>query len=173
MKLPIVAHAKDLLIETGLAGWTLERVAVRAGCAKGLILYHHRSRAALLGLVAAQLRRDRIIRRTEALRESGPEAIDALWQVIVSEVESGQAAAWLALLTLADPEVRQGVQPEAGEEALLGVPLAAALSLDREAAAVGGAALGALDGFALALLRGTTPARTREAYHRFWLGLLA
>lgn len=172
MKLQIVDHAKALLIQAGLAGWTLDLVATRANCAKGLVLYHHKSRAALLGAVAAQLRRDRIARRSKALRESGPAAIDALWQVILTEATSGEAAAWLALLTLSDLPVREGVRPEAGEDAALGTPLAAALSLDREAAAVGGVAIGALDGFSVALLRGSPPDQVREAYHRFWLGLL-
>jgi AcrR family transcriptional regulator len=173
MKLQIVGHAKKLLVEAGLAGWTLDQVATRAGCAKGLVLYHHKSRAALLGAVAAQLRRDRLARRVKALQESGPAAIDALWQVILTETASGEAAAWLGLLTLTDPPVREGVRPEAGEDAALGTPLAAALSLDREAAEVGGATIGALDGFAVALLRGSAPDQVREAYHRFWLGLLA
>ena len=173
MRLQIVDHAKQLLIHVGLAGWTLDQVAARAGCAKGLVLYHHKSRAALLGSVAAQLRRDRLERRIAALAESGPAAIDALWDVIVLEAGSGEAAAWLALITLSDPEVRLGVRLEPGEEVMLGAPLAVALSLDRGAAAVGGAALGGLDGFAIALLRGGAPDQVREAYHRFWLGLLS
>ena len=92
MRLHIIAKAKQVLIETGLACWTLDLVASRSGCAKGLVFYHHKSRTALLALVAAQMRRDRLARRIAALTAPGPAAIDALWQTIESETASGETA---------------------------------------------------------------------------------
>ncbi|MEO8031842.1 MAG: TetR family transcriptional regulator [Gemmatimonadota bacterium] len=172
MKLPIVDHAKSLLVEQGLSNWTIDRVATRANCAKGLVTYHHGTRNALLGAVAAQLRDDRQGRRMSALHQSGSSAIDALWAVILSEQASGQAAAWLALLASTEPEIRNGRRPLAGDAAALGRLLVEALSLEADAAAVGGTSVAAIDGFAAALMQGFPTGEVRDAYHRFWLGLL-
>jgi len=172
MKLPIAEHAKSLLIEAGLSGWTLEAVALRAGCAKGLVAYHHRTRSALLGAVAAQLRGDRLRRRGAALEGTGSAAIDALWTVIVDEHRSGESAAWFALLASRDPEIRLGQHAPADEATLLGRRMVTALSLETDAVAVGHTTIAALDGFAAALLQGGLVEDVRDAYHRFWLGLL-
>jgi AcrR family transcriptional regulator len=172
MKLQIVDHATDLLVEAGLAEWTLDRVAARTRCAKGLLIYHHRTRVALLGQVAARLRHHRVERRVKALERSGSDAIDALWRVIESEVASGEAAAWFSLVALRDPEVAEATRHSVAEDVTLAVPLARALSLDREAEALGAVSLAALDGFALALLQHAPATQVRDAYHRFWLGLL-
>ena len=48
MKLRIVEASERVLIEQGLEGWTVEGVAREAGCAKGLVHYHHRTKGALL-----------------------------------------------------------------------------------------------------------------------------
>jgi len=172
MKLQIVDHAAKVLIEGGLADWTLDRVAARARCAKGLIVYHHRSRAALLGQVAGQLRRQRLERRVTALASSGSDAVDNLWRVIEKETASGEAAAWLSLLTLKDPEVLAATRQSPAEDMALSAPLARALALDPDAEALGATSLAALDGFAVALLCHSPASQVREAYHRFWLGLL-
>ncbi|HKV75198.1 MAG TPA: helix-turn-helix domain-containing protein [Gemmatimonadales bacterium] len=172
MKIQIADAAAQLLIEHGLDDWTLDRVAARARCAKGLVLYHHRNRAALLAQVAGVLRRRRADRRLKALSHSGPDAIDALWRLIEEEVASGEATAWLALLALREPDVLEATGRVSAEEAALGPLLAKALELEGEAEALVASTVAALDGFAIALLRRTPRAVVREAYHRFWLGLL-
>lgn len=172
MKLEIIDHATALLIEEGLASWTLDRVAARARCAKGLVVYHHGSRAALLGQVAGALRRRRLERRTKALASSGSDAVDALWWIIEEETASGEAGAWLSLLTLRDPEIIAATRHSPSEDTTLNGPLARALALDPDAEALGATSLAALDGFAVALLGRTPVTQVRDAYHRFWLGLL-
>ncbi|HTO73502.1 MAG TPA: TetR/AcrR family transcriptional regulator [Gemmatimonadales bacterium] len=172
MKIQIADAATQLLIEDGFDGWTLDRVAARSRCAKGLVVYHHRNRAALLAQVAGVLRRRRVERRLESLKRSGPQAIDALWQVIEAEVASGETTAWLSLLAVRDPEVVEATGRVSAEESALGPLLARALELDGDAEALIATTVAALDGFAIALLRRTPKAVVREAYHRFWLGLL-
>ena len=172
MKLEIADHAKSLLIEAGLSNWTLDAVAARAGCAKGLVAYHHRTKAALLGTVAARLRADRLASRTAALKQSGSSAIDALWRVIMDEHASGESAAWFGLLASREADVRLGQASVPAEADGLGHLLVTALSLETDAAAVGSTSMAMLDGCAAALLQGLPAEAVREAYHRFWLGLL-
>jgi AcrR family transcriptional regulator len=173
MKLQIVDHATALLVDRGLAAWSLDALAARAGCAKGLLLYHHRSKATLLAAVATQLRRERQRRRVEALKPGGPAAIDALWLQLVEDSESGRALAWLDLIALREPAVRECTLSTLDEIAALGKATAAALGIEGEPGEVGRVVAAALDGFGLGLLTDGRQSELREAYHRHWLGLLA
>lgn len=172
MKLHIVDRAKNLLVTEGLGGFTFEKVAASARCAKGLITYHHRTRNSLLGEVATQLRQDRLARRLRALSNSGSPAIDALWGILEQEHSSGESAAWFSLLSQRDEEIALGRTTTAAELTALGSKLTQALSLELEAVAVGATTVAALDGFAAALLQGVPADQVRDGYHRFWLGLL-
>lgn len=172
MKLQIVDHATALLVERGLAGWSLDALATRAGCAKGLLLYHHRSKATLLGAVAVQLRLERHRRRVAALRPGGPAAVDALWLLLVEETASGRSVAWLSLIALAEPGVRECTRSTADEIRELGGAAARALDLEGEADELGRVVAAMLDGFGMNLLVDGQEAELREAYHRHWLGLL-
>ena len=173
MKLQIVDHATSLLVERGLSGWSLDALAARAGCAKGLLLYHHRSKAALLAAVATQLRRERLRRRVAALRPAGPAAIDALWLQLVEDTESGRETAWLSLVALGEPGVRECTRSTLEEIAALGSATAASLEVEGEPEELGRVVAAALDGFGLGLLTDGRQPELREAYHRHWLGLLA
>lgn len=172
MKLQIVNHASALLVERGLAGWSLDALATRAGCAKGLLLYHHRSKAALLAAVALQLRLERHRRRLAALRPGGPAAIDALWLLLIEEAASGRSMAWLSLVALAEPGVRECTRSTADEIRELGGATARALDFEGEPEEVGRVVAAMLDGFGVNLLVDGHESELREAYHRHWLGLL-
>jgi len=172
MKLQIIDQASALLVERGLAGWSLDALATRTGCAKGLLLYHHRSKAALLAAVAVRLRLERHRRRTAALQPGGPAAIDALWLLLVEEAASGRSAAWLSLVALAEPGVRQCTRSTVEEIQELGSATAQALDLEGEAEELGRVVAAMLDGFGMTLLVDGHEAELREAYHRHWLGLL-
>lgn len=173
MKLQIVDHAAALLVERGFAGWSLDALAARAGCAKGLLLYHHRSKATILAAVATQLRRERQRRRLDALRPGGPAAIDALWLLLLDDAESGRALAWLSLIGLREVAVRECTLSTLEEIDALGKATAAALGIEGEAGELGRVVAAALDGFGLGLLTDGRQPELREAYHRLWLGLLA
>jgi AcrR family transcriptional regulator len=79
---------------------TIDQVAQAAGCAKGLVHYHFKSKDALLGDVAARLWADRAEDWRAALSRRDPgQAIDAAWKLLQSEAADGRLAA-AALLGL-------------------------------------------------------------------------
>lgn len=168
----ILDAAVAVLAKHGMDGWSMERVAQAADCAKGLVHYHFRSRDALLAAVGQTLAARRIERREQALAPRGTAALDALWRVLREDTRDGRAAAWLVLGLNGASAVRQAMMPPA--------PL-----LDRFAAAAGVALEGeplasrsahalllVLDGFEAALVRGAPEADVREAYDRVWLAML-
>ncbi len=170
MKSAILAAARTVLIREGYDAWTIEAVAREAGCAKGLVNYHFRSKTLLLAEVARVLREDRQQTRLAPLHQRGTEALDALWLAIDEEVGSGVFGAWLALLPRREPEIAAALRLPEDEEAALGRAATTALESPQP---VSGALLESiLSGFQLGLYRGQESAVLREAYHRFWISLL-
>ncbi len=169
MKDKITDAATVVLIRDGLQRWSVDRVAAEAGCAKGLIPYHHGSKKSLLAEVAATLQRQRQRRRLLALQSSGAEALDRLWQSLVDEVRSGEWAALAALST--EPGIPTPLD-ETAELSALGLAVGTALELPQlptDGARLAGAAL---TGFQAALHAGAPEDAVREAYHRLWLAFL-
>lgn len=165
----ILHAAIEVLRETGLTDWTVDKVAKRAECAKGLVNYHFSSKTTLLGLAASQASTTRNANRILALKRPGTEAIDRLWATITSEVQSGGTQLWLALL--AYPPTRGNATVSAAERQNIVSQAAQALGLDPNHPAL--AILPAtLDGLELQLLQGADGADVREQYDRFWLDLL-
>jgi AcrR family transcriptional regulator len=169
----IVDAALDVLIERGLDRWTIDAVAREAGCAKGLVHYHHGTKARLLAEVAARLSRRRFQARRAALEQPGAQGLDRLWEVLGSDVTSGTTAAWASLLGYPLPRPATGLAP--GEEELrdLADTIEQSLSLPPLATAQAIALLAALDGFEVALLSEAEPEAVHDAYHRFWLALIS
>ena len=168
----IIDAAKAILIRDGLAGWTVERVAREAGCAKGLVHYHFETKWQLLGLVAAALRKERMARRAGAFSRSGTDALDALWDVLVAETASGECAAWFALATVQDRAVRDTLSATSDDLRRVAVAMAAALSLPELPITRLRVVLSTLDGMQLPLLLGDNAEAVREVYDRYWLAML-
>jgi len=168
----IVEAAKSILLREGLSGWTVERVAREAGCAKGLVHYHFHSKWELLALVASNLRRERIERRAAAFRRQGAAALDALWEVLLAEVETGECAAWLGLVTLSDPLVRDALPPTGDDLRSLAAEVASALGVSGPPLETMRVVMASLDGIQVPLLLGDSPTVVREMYDRFWLAVL-
>ena len=145
-------------------------MAAEAGCAKGLVHYHHGSKQALLSRVGDALGRARQARRLEALAGSGADALDRLWLALVREVRSGEWAAWASLA--AEPGIPGPAVAPSDIEAL-SEAIARVLDLPALLAEDARLATAALDGFQLALHLGAPESATREAYHRLWLALLS
>ena len=164
----IVEAARSTLVQEGLAGWTMERVAREAGCAKGLVHYHFRTKAELLAVVAASLRRERAGRRIDAFRARGAAALDALWQVLVREVATGEAAAWLSLASLPERPVRDALLASREELERLGAAAGASLESAELSEPALRMLLAALDGLQLPLVRGEDAEPVREAFDRSW-----
>lgn len=147
----------------------MDRVAAEAGCAKGLVHYHHGTKRALLGRVGEALGRARQARRLEALTGSGADALDRLWGALVREVRSGEWAAWAAIV--AEPDI-PGPSSPPGELPALADAIGRALDLPAPRGEDARLAAAALDGFQVALQLGAPEATTREAFHRLWLTFL-
>lgn len=166
MKDEILQATITLLGEGGLPACTVDRIAARTPCAKGLVNYHFGSKQALLRMASERVEAERWSRRISAI-ESGPPGgtgmIDALWTVIADAVRSGSTAAWLALIPSSDP-------PAPSKE--VGVRLARGAS---RALGLGSDAMdpilfpSALDGLELRLLAGEPEDLVRDAYDRLWL----
>lgn len=168
----IIDAAKAILTREGLAGWTVERVAREAGCAKGLVHYHFETKWQVLGLVAAALRKERFARRAGAFTRSGTEALDALWEVLTAETASGECAAWFALATVQDRTVRDALPATGDDLRRVAAAMATALSLPELPVTRLRVVLSTLDGMQLPLLLGDDPEAVREVYDRYWLATL-
>ena len=169
MKEAILGAAIEVVVLHGLNNWTIEEVANRAHCAKGLVNYHYRSKNDLLVQAAETLRDDRAARRFAAVQSTGAEALDRLWATMVEEVESGWFGAWLSFLA-ADGPLRQAAVANPKDAALFMAALGRALGEDLEERSA--LIQATLDGLQLRMLQGTAPLTIEEDYHRFWIGVL-
>ena len=167
----ILGAALNVLGSRSLAEWTVDQVAAEAGCAKGLVLYHFKSKETLLLRVAERVHENLRSRRLSALGSAkGAASLDRLWAALLSEVKSGEFALWLGLL--GDSKTRKAAGRTADDDRQLLAAAAEALGAGPESAALGLIAP-ALDGFALALLQGRAEVDVREGFDEFWLGVLS
>src|SRR4051812_18745888 len=94
----ILSIVEQQLRRADTAGVTLDSVAREAGCAKGLVNYHFKSKSDLLAAAAMRLVTLREGRWSSAL--AGPDlesAIRQSWDLIVDEVRSGFWRAWTSM----------------------------------------------------------------------------
>jgi AcrR family transcriptional regulator len=173
MKSQILERAISVLRRRGLHLWSTAVVAREAGCAKGLVHYHYRTKSELLARVADTLKAKRLKARLEALAPGGASALDQLWNAVREEVRSRDFEAWAALLAWPDSRVRQALRPTEDEFSSLGRAAALALELQPSSPEELGRVVDAgLSGFQIGLLRNDVADAVREAYDRFWLGLI-
>ena len=172
LKQQISDAALDVLVRDGLEHWTVSAVAAQAGCAKGLVHYHHKTKEQLLGTVAGQLAKTRAEDRLGALATGGTGALDDLWQVIATATSSGRTRAWLSLLAHSSAPVHQAASLPTDYLVRLGSAIAGAFALKRVEEPVVRSIDGALDGCELALVQGDDPDRVHEAFHQTWLSIL-
>lgn len=168
----IVEAATLTLVREGLAGWTVERVAREAECAKGLVHYHFKSKWQLLALVASALRRERMGRRLDAFGHAGAAALDALWAVLAGEVVRGECAAWFALATVPDQVVRDALPATGDDLRRIAAAMSASLALPELPIDTLRVVLATLDGMQLPLLLGDREEAVREVYDRYWLAVV-
>jgi AcrR family transcriptional regulator len=171
LKDAIAEAATSVLVREGLRGWSVEQVARAAGCAKGLVHYHHGTKRALLQAVAARLEAAHWERRLAPMAGSqDAQALDALWRALMAEVTSGE---WNALLSLrCEAEFTAEAADDTARLKAFATRLAGALDLRPPSVDEARFIVAALDGIQLALHRGGDPTSLREAYHRLWLAVL-
>lgn len=170
IKAKIIAAAAHVVRQGGLTDWTVEAVARKAGCAKGLVLYHFGTKAALLIDLATRIRQERLERRIGALSVGGAPGLDRLWQVLVTDTEDGTTAAWLGLVALAASRIPASI--EEADRARFSAAAIAAIQLGQDFEG-GTDLLDVLNGFELALLQRRPAELVREGFDRYWLDLLS
>jgi AcrR family transcriptional regulator len=170
MKAAIVRASRDLLARKGLGGWTIEEVARHTPCAKGLVLYHFKTKTGLLTATAEVIREERMNRRWNALKQEGTAALDALWAVLMGEVRSGEFAAWIALSAVPEEPIHLALRTNPAD--LQRLQAAIGRSLGISDAHTGELLESVLAGFQTALLHDHDASLVRDAYHHFWLGLI-
>jgi len=171
MKDAILGAAIEVVALHGLNNWTVEEVANRARCAKGLVNYHYRSKQDLLVQVAETIRDDRAAHRLAAVQSSGAPALDRLWETLIREMESGWFAAWLSLLA-ADGPLRTAASSTPKSPRTFALALGRALDIGDHLVPRATLIEATLDGLQLGLLQGAPLAATEEDFHRFWLTIL-
>ena len=171
MKEAILGAAIEVIVLHGLNNWTVEEVANRAHCAKGLVNYHYRSKQELLVQVAHTIRDDRSARRLAAIQTAGTQALDRLWTALTLEIESGWFAAWISLLA-ADGILRDAARANPRDRLAFADGLGRALDLGDLLVPRADLIDAALNGLQLALLQGASGRTAEEDYHRFWLTVL-
>lgn len=168
----ILEAAGQVLRTHGLNKWTVDLVAERAGCAKGLVNYHHGSKTELLSRTAAAVRTARLANWVGALANAkGTAALDALWTELCREVDEGWFRAWLALLSSGGEPAREAA---IGGEDLdrIGRFLEDALEVPPDEVPDPGLVTALLDGCALRLVQNQPKEEVREAFDRFWLRVI-
>jgi len=167
----ILEAAIQVLREHTLVSWTVDQVSAQAQCAKGLVLYHFKSKDELLRRVAERVRRAHVTSRVEALSGSGgTEALNRLWACLSGDVKSGGFGLWVSLVN--EPVSRRAASRTAGDELTLAEAAARALEVPANSVAL--SLMGpVLDGGCLQLLQGREESLVRESFDAFWLGVLS
>lgn len=158
----------------------MDEVAREARCAKGLVHYHFKTKAALLAAAAARLGERRRTRWTEAFRAPTPDAaIERSWALLVSESRDGTVRAWTALLAQHKNATDRAVSLEfasfsaaiagAADGLLRELGLAPTVASEE----LGLLLAGVVHGMGLQLESGTEPERLQGAYAAAWLGVLS
>lgn len=168
------------LLERRGSDVTVDAVAKRAGCAKGLVHYHFKRKEHLLAAAAQRLWSDRARAWREALGRSEPEAsLAAAWKLTSEEVSSGTAAAATAMGMNPGELVVQSVNSGRGEfsRELTGAVSALLERMGLEPTVPPGE-LGTLlaatvEGIELQLGSGVDRRDLEQAWSAFWVGLLA
>lgn len=172
MKHRIVEASERVLIEQGLEGWTVEVVAREAGCAKGLVHYHHRTKGALLIATGARLAARRLQRVLASLSLRGTAALDALWDAILAGVRSGETQARLALLASREPAVREPFAVTAETLDELAEKFTIAFSQPEFDLGDARALMASIEGIETLLVAGVPVLDVRDSYHRLVLYLI-
>lgn len=162
----ILLSSVALVRDKGLEGWSIERVANGAHCAKALVIHHYRNRPSLLRATGQRIAEMRLARRTAALAGGGTEALDRLWQTMVEDVETGLTKAVFGLAAHRYPTRRTD------DPVLLHAAIATALDVPADAVADPIAVMAMLDGVEFQMLQADAPGAARPSFDRLWITLI-
>ncbi len=176
----IIEAATAELMAKGAATATVESVAKRAGCAKGLVLYHFKTKQGLFESAGATLAATREAQWTVAFQGSNPtDAIDKTWELLTSESSNGVTLAWSSLLSpigqISDQAVKSLAEGFAKALGAAGVGLFELLGTEPRVneEELGWLLASMVTGMEAALLSGADPSVVNGAYTAAWLGVLS
>lgn len=167
MRANILEASIALLAEGGFSGWSIERVARRAGCAKGLVIHYYGTRPELLAVSGREIGRRRQEDRLSALRWDGTVALDRLWAVLVDHSRNGLTRAAILLAAHGFVTVDDGDGPALHKAVLESLGISADSFADQISL------WAMLEGIELQLIRGVGSTRARSSYDRLWASLIS
>ncbi len=170
-KRQILVAATETLKTVGLSNWSIDLVAEKANCSKGLVLYHFTTRERLLVEVGTNLRQHHQGTLLNALAKGGTEGLDALWEAIERGVQTGATAARTALLVAPSRPIQRAVTRSDADRFDVSHAMHRVLSLPRNT--ISPLLLDSMiAGLALLLGMGQPSRVVRDAYDDFFLLLL-
>ena len=167
------------LRDKGAGTATVEAVAKRAGCAKGLVLYHFKTKQKLLESAGSALANTRVAKWTTAFEGTATEAIDQTWEVLTTESANGVTMAWSSLLSptgqISDQAVSDISKSFANALGEAGFGLFARLGTEPRVSKeeLGWLLASIVTGIETALLTGANAEAVNGAYTAAWLGVLS
>ena len=177
----LILHAALRVVRRlGSSGVTVASVAAEAGCAKGLVHYHFKTKQKLWESVATSLAEERVNRWTAAFESGGPAvAIQHTWDMLVDESADGTMLAWTSLLGPGTdiPELlASNLTMSFGSG--LGTALDSMFSRHGVRVRVSASELGwllasVISGVGFLLLAGADRSALEDAYSAAWLGVLS
>lgn len=172
----IRSAAAAVLGERGPLAFTTDQVATQAGCAKGLVHYHFKTKIDLLAAVVEWDGAERVKRFRTALQ--GSDAIGDSWSAILEERKAGLLQLSGALAAVAPALDRELRRSDHDLAEVLGRAASRLLARDRQVLRVPGEHVGHLlvslvHGTISQLAAGGDEAVLEDAYATGWLGVLS
>jgi TetR/AcrR family transcriptional repressor of bet genes len=176
----IIAAAISLVKRHGASGVTVDAVATEAGCAKGLVHYHFKTKKRLWEAVAQSLAKSRSETWEAAFSaETARDAIHATWTLLTDESANGTILAWTTMFgpgtLVTDQMTSESTQRFAGTLGRAASRLIGRLGMKlriREPE-IGLLLASVVSGAGFLLLAGASREDLEGAYAAAWLGVLA
>lgn len=176
----ILTAATKVAQADGVSGLTVEAVAREAGCAKGLVHYHFRTKRELMDALARRFVERRSSSWVAALSGDAPEkAINRGWRLLTDESGQGVAQMWATLCSgggeLPDQAVREIVAQFAGSlgEVVTRTMAGAGLRPTVPTSEIGWLLAAVVTGLSLELAAGAKRTEIEGAWAAAWLGILS
>lgn len=176
----ILAATVEAMGSASAKGLTIEAVARRAGCAKGLVNYHFKTKAALFSAAAERLWDDRVTAWQAALERKDPtQAINAGWGLVGKEARSGVTRACNELASGFGDMVDRTVSNQRKRfiellaHELTGLFRRMAMIPTVPTADLAALLAAAIEGLAIQMAGGIEEDQLEPAWSAFWAGMLS
>jgi AcrR family transcriptional regulator len=175
----ILNAATKILLQRGAERMTIAAVATEAGCAKGLVNYHFKTKDGLLAQTISELAAKRADSWREAFDAPTPDdVIESTWHLIRSEAQQGVAQALASSHSCPGDQteraVRQIYADFANEIGAVVTRMLKGVGLESRYpdGQLGAVAAAMIQGIGLQLAAGANEGEMENAYAVGWLGLL-